>query len=202
MPLLERLSCTARGSKSRLRSSSTRTALSVIFIRVASSPEGISRTAAGASSRSRETTLLPALACSSERKRYADFSLAANEARPPVVERLREVLDGYLRLPGEVGDRPRHPQDAVVSPSGEHHTVYRPREEGLRIASQRTHRAQSTPGERGVRSALALDLRLPRPPDPLPHSLRWLGRLPAAQLVAGEARDADEQIYPVQQGTG
>src|SRR5215212_10885975 len=189
---------TASGPKFALSFSSSHAALSVILTRDASSTEAISNRSSGGRPPRRETRLAPTLACSSERKRWLDLWLADNETRPPVVERLGQVLDTYLVLAGQIGDRPSYPQNPVVTPPREPHPVYGPREQGLGVATQRTGFAQLAPCEDRVGDAPALYLRLPRPRHPLPDSLRRLRRPTPAQLLARGARDVHEQVYPVE----
>src|SRR5215211_6794452 len=119
--------------------------------------------------------------------------------RPPVVERLGDVLGGYLLFAREVGDGPRHPEYPIVSPPREPHPVYRPREKRLRIAPQSANLAQATPKERGVGRALAPALDPTRLVDPLPYEPRLLSLSLIAQLLAREARDIDEEVHPVEQ---
>src|SRR5215218_4532552 len=193
---------TASGSKFALSFSSSHAALSVILTRDANSTGAISNRMSGGRSPRRETRLAPTLACSSERKRWLDLWLAVNETRPPVVERLGEVLDAYLVLPGQICDRPSHSQDPVVTPPREPHPVYGLREQGLGVATKCAGLAQLAPCEDRVGGAPALHLRLPGPRHALPDILRRLLRPAPAQLLAREARDVHEQVYPVEQGAG
>src|SRR5215211_4151885 len=120
--------------------------------------------------------------------------------RPPVVERLGDVLGGYLLFARQVGDGPRHPEYPIVSPPREPHPVHRPREKRLRIAPQGAYLAQATPKERRVGRALAPALDPTRLADPLPHEPRLLGPPLIAQRRAREAWHVDEEVHPVEQG--
>src|SRR5215211_1690839 len=119
--------------------------------------------------------------------------------RPPVVERLGDVLGGYLLFAREVGDGPCHPEYPVVPPPREPHPVHSPREEHLRVAMQSADLAQPTSGERRVGRALAPGLDRTRPPDALPYETGLFSASLLAQLLAREAWHVDEEVHPVEQ---
>src|SRR5919112_5890279 len=120
--------------------------------------------------------------------------------RPPVVERLGDVLCGYILVAREVGDGPGHPEYPVMPPPGESHAVHRPREECLRITAQGTHLAQPASGEGSVGSALAQLLYSSCRADPLPHEPGLFRLSLPAQFLARKARHVDEQVHTIQQG--
>src|SRR5919112_6257564 len=121
--------------------------------------------------------------------------------RPPVVERLGDVLGGYLLFVREVGYGPRHPEHPVVPSPREPHPVDRPREQDLRIAPESANLAQQASRERGVWRTLTAGLDPTRPTDPLPDQPGLFGPSLLAQLLAREAWHVDEEIHPVEQGT-
>src|SRR5829696_334641 len=177
-------------------------ALSEIFALPANSTTGARRTVSGARLPRCETRLLPTLACKSERNRYFARSSSPNQVRPPVVERLGDVLGCYLLVASEVGDGPCHPEYPVMPPPRKPHPVHSPREERLRIAPQSTHLAQPASGERGVGGALAPLLDLTRPTNPLPYEPGLFGLSLFAQLLAREARHIDEEVHAIEQRPG
>src|SRR5256712_5885644 len=101
----------------------------------------------------------------------------------PVLQRLRAVLGGDRLGAGEVGDRPRDTDDAVVAACGEPQACHRGGEQSLRVGGDRTQPAQEPAGDLRVQTradgGAAPSLTLARARHPPPDGRRVVARGPA-----------------------
>src|SRR5215210_2639610 len=199
-PSRSRLWITAPASKVLLRSRRARDAFSPNPIARASSCPDLSRRLPTSPSGTRRTMLPPARAWRKDRNKYPSRSLSPEAMRPPVVEGFGEVLDCDVFLPGQVRDGPCYPEHAVVAPAGEAHPVDGAREQGLRVPPQAARGPQHPAGQRAIRDALPLGLRLPGPAHALPYDPGRLAYALPPELLAREARHVHEEVHAVDEG--
>src|SRR2546428_7159812 len=105
----------------------------------------------------------------------------------PVLQRLRAVLGGDGLGAGEVGDRPRDTDDAVVAACGEPQACHRGGEQSLRVGGDRTQPAQEPAGDLRVQTPAdgrpAPPLTLSRALHPPPAGPRRPPRRPARRRL-------------------
>src|SRR5947207_929842 len=123
----------------------------------------------------------------------------------PVLQRLRAVLGGDGLGAGEVGDRPRDTDDAVVAACGEPQACHRGGEQSLRVGRDRTQPAQAPRGHLRVRTRAgaraAPSLTLARARHPPPDGRRVVAGGRAGVLLALQRRQLHVQVDAVEQRT-
>lgn len=182
-PFSESIPTTSEGRKSRLICAKWDDTFSPHPVAAAKRSGGIPIASDGGMFPSRVTRLVPALAWRSEKKSHAPRSSAVGKARPPVIQRLREMLDGDAFLPHEIRDGPGDSKHPVVRPPRKPHPVNRVGKERFGVVAEGAYLTQPSSGESRVRDSLPGGLDGSRRGDTFPNHRRTFGSTLAPEFV-------------------